>query len=343
MDSALARLLRDVRSRSGLSQLELSFRLGVSQRHVSFVERAHARPGRALLLAWMREAGANGSLRNAALMLAGFAPQAPAPALPGAAAAGRDALTLWAIELHEPNPALVFDTDWQIVRMNAAARWLSALVMPDVGRGGERMDMLAVLAHPAGWLARAREPVAIAAALIGQLRAEQWLRPSLAPRVDALVRTLEQRYGALPAEPARDPAATGFDLALDTPLGCLNFCSIQASIGLPQDAAAGGLRTELWYPADEQTCQVMRCQAATPHRSRSADHAARPPAGRRLDLLRHVHPQARQVGKAEAALTEGFVVRVKEQGFIRDKPQGSCSGPTSTACLPPSPAKESPR
>lgn len=291
MDSALATLLRDSRRRAGLSQLELSFRLGVSQRHVSFVERAHTRPGRALLLAWMRQAGASGSLRNAALMLAGFAPEALAPALPGAVAAGRDALTLWAIELHQPNPALVFDTDWHIVRMNAAARWLCALVMPDVWRGGERLDMLAVLAHPAGWLAHAREPVAIAAALIGQLRAEQWLRPSLAPRVDALVHALEQRYGALPTDATRDPAATGFDLALDTPLGCLNFCAIQASIGLPQDAAAGGLRTELWYPADDQTRQVMRGHAAPPHRSRSAGHVALPVTGERLDLLHHVDPQ----------------------------------------------------
>jgi transcriptional regulator with XRE-family HTH domain len=273
MDSELAKLLRDSRRRAGLSQLELSFRLGVSQRHVSFVERSHTRPGRALLLAWMREAGACGSLHNVALMLAGFAPQA-APVLPGAATAGRDALTLWAIELHEPNPALVFDTDWHIVRMNAAARWLCSLVMPEVGRDGEPMDMLAVLAHPAGWLAHAREPLAIAAALIGQLRAEQWLRPSLAPRVDALVHALEQRYGALPAEPTRDPAATGFDLALDTPLGCLNFCAIQASIGLPQDAAAGGLRTELWYPADDQTRQVMRCRATPSRERRSAAHEA---------------------------------------------------------------------
>jgi hypothetical protein len=100
------------------------------------------------------------------------------------------------------------------------------------------------------------------------------LRPSLAPRVDALVHALEQRYGALPAEPTRDPAATGFDLALDTPLGCLQLYAIQASIGLPQDAAAGGLRTELWYPADDQTRQVMRCRATPSRERRSAAHEA---------------------------------------------------------------------
>ena len=38
-----------------VSQLELSVRVGVSQRHLSFAESSRARPSRELLLAWLEE------------------------------------------------------------------------------------------------------------------------------------------------------------------------------------------------------------------------------------------------------------------------------------------------
>lgn len=57
-----------------LSQLELALRMGVSQRHVSFVESGRAQPSRELLLNWLHELQAPLALRNVALQQAGFAP-----------------------------------------------------------------------------------------------------------------------------------------------------------------------------------------------------------------------------------------------------------------------------
>lgn len=251
--SELARLLRSARTDAGISQLELSLRLGVSQRHVSFVEQARARPSRELLLVWLRELGARPAQLNAALLLAGHAPLSA----DRASARESEAAALRTIALHEPNPGLVFDADWHIVRMNRPAQWLCGVLMPPWVLDDERPDMLAILAHPEGWLSRAREPVGVAAALLGQLRTEQWLHPGLRTRIDALEHTLVARYPLLAAAPRRDPSATLFSVRLDTPLGLLSFCAVQSTVGLPHEAAGHKLRVELWYPDDAATARQV--------------------------------------------------------------------------------------
>ncbi len=256
LESELAALLRAERLGAGVSQLELSLRLGVSQRHVNFIERDRARPSRALLLAWLRETGTHASLCNAALLHAGYAPLRSVPGVPS----NSEAVLLHTITLHHPNPGLVFDADWYVVRANAAGRWLCEIVMPGLWQG-DRLDMLATLADPRGWLARAHQPAPIAAALIGQLRAEQWLRPGLRPRIDALQAALEDRYGRLQLPADRDPSATSFDVTLDTPLGALSFCAVQTLVGLPHDATGARLRAELWFPTDPRTALLLQRHA----------------------------------------------------------------------------------
>lgn len=46
--------LQTARKARRLSQLELSLRVGVSQRHVSFVESGRAKPSRNFLMAWLQ-------------------------------------------------------------------------------------------------------------------------------------------------------------------------------------------------------------------------------------------------------------------------------------------------
>lgn len=258
MPTELVRLLRAARSEAGISQLELSLRLGISQRHVGFVEIGRARPSRPLLIRWLAEIGADAARASAGLLLAGYA---PVPDDRRTGSGHPDPLVMQAIRRHSPYPGLVFDADWHIVRMNAGARFLCGLVMPDLRRGDGPLDMLAILADPMGWLARARDPIGIAAALLAQLRAEQWLRPALAPRIDALEATLCRRYGPLSGASAREPGLTSFDVTIDTADGPVSFSAMQAVFGLPHDATRQQLRAELWYPTDADTAELMRRHA----------------------------------------------------------------------------------
>jgi transcriptional regulator with XRE-family HTH domain len=258
--SELARLLRGSRTEAGISQLELSLRLGVSQRHVGFVELGRARPSRPLLINWLHEIGVGSAERSAALLLAGYSPMVSRRGR--AESDARDDVAFRAIALHHPNPGLVFDADWRVVRMNAAAQWLCRLVMPELTheltRDGQPLDMLAVLADPRGWLARSRDPIPVAAALLAQLRAEQWLRPDLTPRVDALEAALCDRYGSLATDSARDPRVTSFSVTIDTAIGPISFSAMQAVFGLPHDSNGERLRAELWFPADAGTAELLR-------------------------------------------------------------------------------------
>jgi transcriptional regulator with XRE-family HTH domain len=264
--NVLAQLLKQSRARHRISQLEISLRLGVSQRHVSFIESARALPGRALLLAWMSEVQAEASLRNAALLQAGYALDGIEPDCASSQTRQAVAALRQVLALHEPNAGLVFDADWLIVELNRGARALCRLLMPGLGWSGgpdaHCMDMIEALRDPRGLLSRARQPECAAAALLAQLRIEQWARPTLRERVNGLADELERRFD-LPETPSpRHPALPYLELAFDSDRGPLSFALVQTVLGLPHDVTVGSLRTELWYPADEPTAAVMRALAA---------------------------------------------------------------------------------
>jgi DNA-binding XRE family transcriptional regulator len=67
LSDSLQTTLQTARKSKRLSQLELALRMGVSQRHVSFVESGRAQPSRELLLSWLHELQAPLALRNVAL------------------------------------------------------------------------------------------------------------------------------------------------------------------------------------------------------------------------------------------------------------------------------------
>lgn len=263
MSSPLPDLLKKSRARLGISQLEISLRLGVSQRHVSFIESGRAQPSRTLLLAWMRELQADDSLRNAALLHAGFAPGDLAG---GRRTSGESLPALRQIlAAHHPNAGLIFDADWRIVELNGGARWLFGMLMPELWRDAPsdgQIDMIASLEHPAGLLASVRDPGRVSRALLAHLRAEQWARPGLSPRVDRLAAILGQRFDLPVHAMANGTPLPYLDVSFDTPLGVLSFLLVQTVFGLPHDVTVGSLRIELWYPLDSLTTNILSGAAA---------------------------------------------------------------------------------
>ena len=127
---SLQTTLQTARKSRRLSQLELALRMGVSQRHVSFVESGRAQPSRELLLSWLHELQAPLALRNVALQQAGFAPVYRGSELADAVLAPvRDALAQL-LQAHDPMPAMVMDAAWNVLHMNRGAQWLATTLMP---------------------------------------------------------------------------------------------------------------------------------------------------------------------------------------------------------------------
>ena len=272
-----ASILRQMRKSLGISQLELALRLGMSQRHIGFVELGRSQPSRGLILSWTRETEGTVDERNAALVSAGYSPALLESEYSDCRSSPEFQALREMLLMHEPNPALIFDADWVIRAMNEGGRWLSGITMAgflDQGGGASsEIDMIAAVAHPAGLLSKATNAAEIGHALLTQLRTEEMTRPSLRARVDMLDASLQDRFGA-EVKSQRAPGNTHLQIILNTEFGQLRFLLVQTVFGLPQNVTQKSLRSELWFPADDATRVAM----ATRGRARLASGRHLPPA-----------------------------------------------------------------
>jgi transcriptional regulator with XRE-family HTH domain len=246
-----------------LSQLELSMRLGVSQRHVSYVESSRAKPSRELLLAWLQELDAPLAVRNAAMLQAGYAPAYSTMPLSEPAMAHAHQAMLHLLATHDPMPALLIDAQWQVLRMNRGAEWLAGMLLPwlaDVPEGTP-LNMLDLLAHPDGLCRHILNLAEVGPVLLSQFRADAVAHPVLRPRVEAFAAMLSARLG-----PHSLHAAWPHDIApvltsrFASPFGELAFFNMITTFGTPQDITLASLRVEHMFAADEATRAALLAQ-----------------------------------------------------------------------------------
>lgn len=257
--SPLPVTLQESRKARRLSQQQLSFRLGVSQRHVSFVETGRAKPSRDLLLAWLGELEVPLRLRNEALLQAGYAPAFGNASLGAAALAVPEEAIDRLLAAHDPMPAFVLDADWQVVRINRGGRWLAATLLPNRPLGPGPINMLDLLIDPEGLTKRMINFGEVGPALLAQLRPESVANPALSPQVLAFEKLLRGR-GRVP-EPkqlARAGSTPVLTTRYATPHGELAFFSMFTTFGSPQDITLASLRIEHVFAADSHTAQVLR-------------------------------------------------------------------------------------
>ncbi len=254
--------LQRARRARRVSQLELSLRLGVSQRHVSFVENGRARPSRDLLARWLGELDAPLALRNAALLQAGFAPAYRATSLDDPDLAQAKAALQQLLKAHDPMPALVLDAHWNLLQLNRGGEWLAATLMPPEALASSGSpNLLDMLVHPMGMTRPLLNLREAGPAFLSQLRAEAALQPALAPKVEAFGALLRDRLdGRMPPAAHPGPQAPVLTLRFATPFGELAFFRMFTTFGTPQDITLASLRMEHMFAADEATDAVVRAQ-----------------------------------------------------------------------------------
>ena len=255
--------LRLARKARRLSQLELSLRLGVSQRHVSFVESGRARPSRDLLVAWLKELEPPMVVFNQVMADAGFAPVYTAKTFSDPAMQQADHAIEAILRAHDPMPGFVIDEDWNLLRLNRGARWLAVTLMPWVA---DMMDstpsnLLDLLAHPEGFTKNMVNLDEVGPAALVHLRHEAAARPGLAPKVQAFEDLLKKHCGAknLPTNWSR-PTAPVLTTRYATQMGEIAFFSMFTTFGTPHDITLASLRVEHMFAADEATHALLRAQ-----------------------------------------------------------------------------------
>jgi len=244
--------LRQLRSERHVSQLSLSLRVGVSQRHLSCVETGRANASREMLLALLDALEAPLAARNEVLLAAGFAPAYGRRALSQPEMSPvREALA-HLLAAHEPAPAVVLDGAWNVVQANRGAERLLAMVGADLAALGDGANMLRATLLPG--------PLRAALVNRDEVCGEVWQRAQREaahhPELRALVEELR------PLAPGPPPGGPRGDAPLlltrlRSPEGELRFFSTFTTFGTPLDVTLASLRVEHLFPADEATRRAM--------------------------------------------------------------------------------------
>jgi len=243
--------LRRLRARHRISQLELSLRVGVSQRHLSCIETGRARASREMLLAVLDALDAPLPERNRTLLAAGFAPAYGERSLQHADLAPVREAIAHLLDAYGPAPALVIDGVWNVVEANAAAHRLLVLLGSDPAALAGGFNLLRAIFADGG----------LQAAFVNadEVCASIWQRAEHeADHVDGLAALLAELR---PHAPPRRGAAAGEAPLLYTRIrsgaGELRFFSAFTTFGAPLDVTLASLRIEHLFPADDATRRAL--------------------------------------------------------------------------------------
>lgn len=230
----------------------------VSQRHLSHLETAKSRPSREMVLHLAGVLDVPLRERNTLLGAAGFAAAYSHRVLDDPALSQvREALDLL-MDHHRPYPAVVVDRYWNLIQSNLPAQRLTALLVdPDSPALGDQPNLIRLLSHPEGlrrWIVNWDQ---LGPSLAARLRREVEASPRDGEAASLLGDLLDVVDERVAVDPLHSP-----DLVVPVHYRRgeleIRMFSTLATIGSPLDVTVAELSIELFFPADEQSAQVLR-------------------------------------------------------------------------------------
>ncbi|CAB3785279.1 helix-turn-helix domain-containing protein [Paraburkholderia fynbosensis] len=252
----LGALLRRWRDMRGISQLDLSFNAGVSQRHISFIESGRSVPSRQMLMDIAQALDIPLRERNTLLLAAGYAPMYADPAWNAQEMQSVTKALGRMLRQHEPFPALVMDRYWNVLMTNESAPRFFNCFIDMTARKGPR-NMLHLMFDPDGLRPFVADWKSVADSLIQRV-----YREAVGRVIDERTRDLVAALRAYPdvSEGESADSQAGAAAAMPViPIGfvkdghVLRYFSMVASVGTPQTVVAQELRIECMFPADDKT------------------------------------------------------------------------------------------
>jgi transcriptional regulator with XRE-family HTH domain len=253
------RLLKEWRSRRGLSQLDLALAVRTTQRHLSFIESGRAAPSRDMILRISGTMGIPLRQQNALLMAAGFAPVWGERDLSTPDLAMVNTALDYILGQHEPYPAFVVDRWWYLLRANqGAARLTEFLLGPSPEPAAEPVNLAIALMSSEGLRPFIINWQEVAHYFFRGVQADAQTDGSsetlaLLNRLLALPDVAALTEGPPPAE-TQAPVLPILFRQDDT---LLEMFTTISTLGTPRDVTLQEIRIECFFPMDDATTRFF--------------------------------------------------------------------------------------
>ena len=261
--SNVGTLVRHWRSHRARSQLDLALDVGVSTRHLSYVETGRSRPSPELIEAIGIHLDVPLRDRNAMLLAAGFAPAHRRTPLddPGLTHVLDQLGRL--LRAHEPHPGFVLDRQWNVVLANTAADAMQALLPGELVE--PTVNIFRASLHPAGFASFTRNFDEWATSLLAQLDRLIVLTDdadlkAIRDEVDAYPNVADLRRRSSWQAPFGSADRDDVLIPCELVVGGteLSMFSTHTSFGTPRDITLEELSIELFFPTDAVTAEFFR-------------------------------------------------------------------------------------
>lgn len=243
------------RLRRRLSQLDLACEIGISTRHLSFIETGRSQPSREMLLNLAEGLEVPLRERNELLLAAGFAPVYSARPLEDATLNTVRKAVDQVLTGHQPLPALAVDRHWNLVAANNAVAPLLVGAAPELV--SPPINVLRLSLHPDGIARRIVNLPEWRAHLLERLRHQ--VEVTADPILSGLL--AELRDYPVPSKSSRHADVSSsvvVPLELATESRTLKLFSTTTVFGTPLDVTVSEIAIESFFPADEQTAGFFR-------------------------------------------------------------------------------------
>ena len=250
--------------------MDLAIDVGVSTRHLSFVETGRSRPSPELVLALAHHLDVPLRERNGLLLAAGYAPRFSQVSLDAPAMDHVRTSIQRMLDAHDPYPGVAIDRQWNVVIANRAAASLTT-GLPDSVLGPP-LNVYRLCLHADGLARRTTNFTDWASYLLQQLRRSIVVTGD--PTLEALLAEVTAYPNVAQIAPltsmgySEDPPLL-VPFRMSTPQGELSLFTTLTTFGTPLDITLEELAVELFFPANDHSDQILRGDPAKTYPVRS--------------------------------------------------------------------------
>ncbi len=244
--------------------MDLALDVGVSTRHLSFVETGRSRPSPELIMILAEHLDIPLRHRNGLLLAAGYAPRFGHTPIDDGAMTRIRAMVQQMLDKHDPYPGIAIDLAWNVVIANRAALRLTETLPEELV--GPPMNVFRACLHPDGLSSRTANFTQWATYLLGQLHhigansADQNVL-ELVSEVDAYPNLESLRSSSEPVRDSEPLLLVPWQLTFGDDR--ISLFTTLTTFGTPRDITLEELAVELFYPADEETASLLNNANAT--------------------------------------------------------------------------------